>query len=69
MIGEDDVIHVTGRVARHVARGAIVAISLPLGSRTTAIGGLMATQAFATKVRGLLVVVRNGMGIVARAAP
>src|SRR6516165_4716865 len=69
MIGEDDVIDVARRITWHVACGATVPVGLPRRSRAPAIGGLMATQAFAPEVRGFLVCIRNGMGVVARAAP
>jgi hypothetical protein len=69
MIGEHDMVDVAGRIARHVAGGAIVAVSLPRSLRSAAIRTFVAIQAFGPEIRGLLGDGRNEMRIVAGTAP
>src|ERR1700722_16687881 len=69
MVGENDMLDVGRRIARHMARHAIVTIGQACGLRSAAIGSLMAAEAFTTKIRGFVIGGWNGMGIVASTAP
>jgi hypothetical protein len=69
MVREDDMLDVARGIARHVAGYAIIAIGQARRLRSAAIGGRVATQALAAKVRGLRIGGRNGMRIKASTAP
>jgi hypothetical protein len=69
MIGEDDVFHIAGRTARHVACRAVIAVGPPRLLRRATILSLMTAEALAAEISRL----RGGFGrrmrIVAGGAP